>query len=360
MACALSILVLASNAQREQVAYAAPPGNEEEADSDKAIFAAISQHPKTLILSGNKISPTGTQALSQFSELTSLSVRSCPHFSLNNIKNLKRLRILSVENVNLADSISELEAFPLLQSLELSGAGITDSSLVHVNKLQTLLRLDLRSCPISDAGVVQLRGLKNLKHIGLAETDAGDGSIAMLASNCPALTSLAVGRQATDDGVISICRLERLTDLALSNSRVTSTGVSKLQKLKTLHALSLAGGAISDSSLVALRGMPLNTLHCDGISRSPDGLIGVAHLQGIVYLSLTNSPYTDEDIRVLKQMPKLKFLWLDGTNVTKESLGLLRQFPSLVHVTLFRTKIDAVGADQLREDLFKKIPRGDQ
>lgn len=135
-----------------------------------------------------------------------------------------------------------LEYLPHLTSLDLTGAKITDATVVPLRRLTRLRSLNLAHTSVTAVAVWHLARLKNLENLDLG------------------------GTKVTDPALRSIAKFKRLKRLNLSGTLITSYGVHQLNKLRQLEDLDLSDTQIDDTALVRLPEMP--TLKRVDISRT--------------------------------------------------------------------------------------------
>ncbi len=147
-----------------------------------------------------------------------------------------------------------------------------------------------------------------------------------------ARVSLA-GTSATDDDLIFVANLVRLTDLAnttvlsldLADTDITDNGLVCLSKLSNLWILDLRGTEITDA-----------------------GLAHVTELTNLEELVLDDTSITGQSLEHLSNLPKLRTLRLQGTAIDDSSLASLHQLSSLENVMLAGTPITDTGVEHLR------------
>jgi internalin A len=278
-------------------------------DDGLRVLAGMTQLT-ALSLAGNRITDAGLKFLAGLTNLQQLDlsqtmwIQSYMQISddgLKNLSNLTGLRELSIGGlVNVTDAglkhlakLTELRnfsfagsavtsrniAFPHLQTLDFSGAQVTDATLSNIDQFQELQRLTLRytavtdatmgriakmkelrqltidSDYITDAGIAQLRGLPRLEHLQLRATQVSDASLRSL-TGIKSLTRLDLhgsgrpgvnhGQLFTMDGLLQLRDLPDLRELWISNLELPE-GYLGLRKLEQLRGLTLFFCNISDT-----------------------------------------------------------------------------------------------------------------
>lgn len=118
---------------------------------------------------------------------------------------------------------------------------------------------------------------------------------------------------------------DRITEVYLSHSRVTDTGLKDLEGLWNLNELYLLNTQISDAGLEHLKGLTsLRHLDLDSTLTTD---VGLEHLNGLTslrHLDLDSTHTTDVGLEHLKGLKNLVVLDLAETQTTIEGRGRLR------------------------------------
>ncbi|XP_074322867.1 uncharacterized protein LOC141659831 isoform X2 [Apium graveolens] len=169
---------------------------------------------------------------------------------------------------------SLLEVFKnTLEKIDLSGQSTVDLEwMAYLGAFTYLNSLNLAGCPkISSSAIWPIAGMKSLKKLNL--------------SRCPKIT---------DAGIKHLLSIPTLEELSISQTGVTSDGVSLLSSLKNLSLLDLGGLPVIDAALCSLQ-----------------------VLTKLQYLDLWGSEVSNVGASVLKMFPKLIFLNLAWSKVSK-------------------------------------------
>nr|XP_033494663.1 uncharacterized protein si:ch73-173p19.1 isoform X2 [Epinephelus lanceolatus] len=211
-----------------------------------------------------------------------------------------QLRLLSIKHTKVRD-VSALAEMSSVQTLNLDGTGVTESSLEHLATHPALSSLSLAGIPVAD-GNQALQIISGLK-----------------------LTQLTLpGRHSvTDSGLSFLSRLSLLSELDLTDyTQVTDQGVSQLSTMNRLKKLSLSNTQVTDAGLPSLRG-----------------------LQELQELCLDRTAVTSRGVaELITCLPHLQVLGLASTQVgdTVVRRGLIR-CKELVKLNLSRTRITDHG-----------------
>ena len=138
----------------------------------------------------------------------------------------------------------------------------------------------------------------------------------------------------------------------------TADGVSDLSALKTLgitdiHTLVLSGADINDVSMdgpAFLRGVLVLELSSTAVTDA--GMRKLARNTGLQELKLTNTRIGDSGLEVLKKVPLLERIYIDGApNITAHGLQTFRELRALKRLHLANTAVSATELAQLARDM---------
>ena len=203
------------------------------------------------------------------------------------------------------DPISHLELAELSQSLDASGAGITDlSGLQHCTNLTSL---NLKNNQIDD--ITLLTNLSNLTQLELSGNNISD------LSSLSRLTTLNQ-LELEDNSLTSIGDLKDLVQLqVLRLDKNQITEISSLSGLNQLIELSLSGNQIVDiSSLSRLTDLAKLHLYENEII----DLRPISDLTDLTRLSLSDNKITN--LSPLEKLTQLTHIYLDGNEVSDLSI----------------------------------------
>ena len=230
-----------------------------------------------------------------------------------------------------------------LQMLSLRDSTAGDEQLTHVGRLSGLRILDLHKTPITDAGIEHLRGLKRLQVIKLSAFrvakkgfGVGDGAMAVLA-DLPEIQSIA-GRltKVTDLGLEHLRRAESLRSLDLSGTQVSDAGMKHLADLPNLEHLSLS-------------------VYDEGANITDEGLRTVGQLKRLKTLSLSGTKITDDGLHYLSGLTSLEDLNIDKTKVTQAGLVHLKPLTALRDLRFYQTINDEGAANLAQLKSLRKL-----
>ncbi len=334
-----------------------------------------------------------------------------------------RVTIVSPQGMEQAD-IATTDALPsedfLVRAINLSGAqAVDDSALVKLRELTGLESLILSGTGVTDAGVAQLAGCKALRSLTLSDTNITAVGIAALArlpalrqlflartpldreavkvvSSLPGLTHLSLqGVRLEDSDVALLKRLENLQSLDLSNTPLTDDAVEHLARLTKVQSLNLQGTKLTDeageklgaalgpgrvisdppnrqrlaarwivmnSGTVELATGPLTKLQplppkaCEVVAidlgslrglRPDDIVMHVSACTGLRRLNLSETAIGNDDLQMLAALPELTSLSLAKTSIRDNGLKHLAAHTKLQSLDLTSTHVTGSGLAEL-------------
>lgn len=352
--------------------------------------------------------------------------------SLAHLKGWTKLKHLDLRDTLITDSsFDTLKNFPNLRYLAISGTLIRDAGLANLKHFQQLEELRLgwataggsrqgqRYVPqVTDAVIEQFKSLPKLRRVVLERpgpglTDAGLKTLGDLhlevlqPENSSSAALFLVGPGITDSGLIHLKELAKLDGLSLNNTQVTDAGLMHLKDIPGLEKLDIGGtqSRLTDAGLAQLKAIPgLTKLSLNGFTNAwvylkdlpnlrdlslrsdspprttpsiPDtGLVHLKEMTKLKKLFLTGIQVSDGGVAHLKQMTnletlifaaedisdaglvhlcdmtKLKELYLDGSKVTDAGLPSLARLRALNSLDLSRTKVTDAGMEHL-----SRLPR---
>jgi len=138
-----------------------------------------------------------------------------------------------------------------------------------------------------------------------------------------------------DSDLLELAALPQLTELDLSETRITDIGFQYLKGLKNVARVNLYyAEQIGDGALAAMRDWKqLRELNLRGTKVTDLGLVHLAGLP-IESLDVGFSLFTDNGFDHLVNLPQLKKLAVGGNKVTDVGLNSLRLLPSLTDLDL--------------------------
>jgi len=223
-----------------------------------------------------------------------------------------------------------------IEVLNCRDGDVSNEGLAHIGRLVGLRMLNLQSTPITDVGGKQLAGLKKLQFINLE--------------------AFAVNKKGFGVGDATMKVLSELPELErvwLRDTKVTDAGVAELCKAKTITDLDLSGTAVSDVGLLYLKPLPrLENLRLgvyrEGAKITDEGLKTVGEMTRLKFLDLSGTKITNDGLLHLKELKRLTRLCLEDTKVTEAGLENLEPLTALEDLRLYLGRsVTDVGAEHL-------------
>jgi len=229
----------------------------------------------------------------------------------------------SSENGFAGDSLlAAVASFEKLQELTVDGDSVTDEGLKHLAGLRELTSLTLSSSQITGEGLAHLTSLKNLRVLSI---DSGPEQIATGLSPLAALENLRILELGPVTGA-AFRELPTLPEWAglVVETKLLDDDLKTIGQFKSLEYLTLIP---PDRGKSQLRG---------------HGLRFLAGLNKLQEIAARDHPLTDDGLAQLPPLPKLKTLWLVGTQVHGEVLSNLRKMPALEKIALIGAPVTSL------------------
>ncbi|KAG7231193.1 hypothetical protein INR49_012024 [Caranx melampygus] len=283
---------------------------------------------------------------------------------LQQVWSVSVILLMNLLNIFCPDSgLSILSSLVKLQYLNLASCSkLTDSCLQHIrgwafltltNKgLKNLCFLSLDQTKVSDAGMVlYLQSAPScLSQLSLNQTAVTEATLGVLPTCVPQLRLLSIKQTKVED-VSALAELLSLQTLNLDGTGVTEASLKYLATLPALSSLSLAGIPVADGNhaLQIISGLKLTHLTLPGRhSVNDSGLSFLSDLTLLSELDLTDyTQVTDQGVKQLSNMLRLKKLSLSNTQVTDAGLPSLRGLQELQELCLDRTAVTSRGVADL-------------
>ncbi len=264
--------------------------------------------------------------------LKQIFLNDCPSLTLEGLSALCSLPLERLEvDESAADDtlIQQLMSISSLTHLSLSGCpGITDSSLLHFEKMPQLESLDLSNASITDAAV----------------NFASSNLSTLYLNHCPL----------SAESIVALSHAKKLKHLYLSGSGLTDPHCNALSKLTALETLDLSGCPnMTENNLVTL----LQSIQFKDLALPPlplsKKLLELLSLQGqLSSLDLTGCTNVDaESLEVLIPLNNLNSLAIKGANITLKECKVLAQMTQLDKLNLDSKKINDACIEVLNENL---------
>jgi len=226
-----------------------------------------------------------------------------------------------------------------------------DACMPHVACLTGLRVLDLGNTSITSAGMQHATALKNLQWLRPPPLldDAGMAHIAQL----PSLTNLYLSEnRLTNAALQHLSKLGSLTELCLGGGRITDDGLVHLAQVPQLRFLMLWGKGFTNGGFARLKDIPkLEALNLGGFEWVGDaGLAHLAEIPGLQEIDLYHATrITDNGVAYLKKLRNLRKLTINDSQVTDAGLAHVKEIKMLESLSLPGKDITDVGFRHLAQ-----------
>ena len=188
------------------------------------------------------------------------------------------LRKLNVDgNTGFTDEgLNAVADLNFLEDLELSATGITDDGFDSIAQLPKLQRLWLHRTPVTSKGLARLRPLHSLRMLSIMFTNVEDQDLSPIGElrglevllldytqvrgpglaalgGLPKLERLHLRGCDLQDGS-GLSQLRQITELSITDARVSPGVLAHIQDMSKLRTLYLEGSSLSDEQLAELAG----------------------------------------------------------------------------------------------------------
>jgi hypothetical protein len=254
-----------------------------------------------------------------------------------------------------------------LEEVDLAGAPVDNASAAALLAAPEMRIVRLDDTPIDDTALASSTGAgPQLAELYLSRTSIGDRGLAFL-DGAPHLTALGLGHTAIGDaGLARVARLADLRTLVLSAAGVRADALTALGALHalerlyldetaadddvlealapahdTLRVLHLAGSAVSDNGIAALRALRELRELTVGDTRMHTAIADLSGWPRLRTLALVGLPFTDAELPTLAAHAAL--VWLDLTATDVRDPSALAALPRLRTLGLQQVKLSPAG-----------------
>lgn len=161
---------------------------------------------------------------------------------------------LNLDYSNVDDAmLMELPELSRLETLRLSSTRVTDHGLQSLSRFPNMMSLWLMENEIDGPGLAQLRHVPKLASLKV-QTRRGDEVLPHL--EClRELRMLSICAPLTNDGMVRLSKLPKLSYLSLMGTDVRACGIAHLAGCAKLSELRFDGGLIDDSDIESIAGL---------------------------------------------------------------------------------------------------------
>jgi hypothetical protein len=157
------------------------------------------------------------------------------------------------------------------------------------------------------------------------------------------------GRDVTDAALEHLRRFPELEYLALPETAVTPSGISRLRGFN-LVGLEVLRSPVSPPFYVQVAALPkLKVLKMIQTGTTDECLIELARLPELEVLDLSNCPISAEGVGHLVTLKNLRVLSLYATNVNDNCIDHLRKMPRLEQIDVEHTRVSSRGVSDLHD-----------
>ncbi len=155
--------------------------------------------------------------------------------------------------------------------------------------------------------------------LDLSQTEASDNDLKQLSGDAfRKVRYLSLrGTHVSDEGLQYLKGLP-LKTLVLEETEISGSGFDVLRTLP-LESLVLEDTAVDDYGLEKLKGSSITTLDLTRTQVSDEGMVHIRELP-VISLKLYSTRITNAGLQYLEGLPKLKTLFITGTQVTDEGV----------------------------------------
>ncbi|MBS1957161.1 MAG: protein kinase [Cyanobacteria bacterium SZAS-4] len=258
---------------------------------------------------------------------------------------------VSLENSNAkGPGLAYLIRYPL-DFLSLNDASITDRAFLEIKHMKKLNQLQVDNVSLTDAAFSNLEDLP-LERLSVRLNRIHDEALKNIA-RIRTLKHLQCGKndQLTAKGYSELKSLPNLQNLDLLDNPIDVKAAKAIGQLK-ISSVNLTNTSINDEALKELCAMPYLHNICLGDCKSVSGA-GMKYLANLPELDTVNlegaKNITDRDVEFIKACPKLKTLDLRDTDVTDKAMEWIGN-TNIKTLYLLRDNITDRGLTYLLKD----------
>ena len=246
------------------------------------------------------------------------------------------------------DGLSALASLPKLKALQIYKSDVPPDAFAALPKLTHLTYLSLGDYPVTDeilcyAG--QIRGLKTFDHTRSEITPAG---FSKFLNGVESLEQLTLFGDFVDDAAMKrIGEMKEMKRFWTDSKKITTAGWIHLAGLTKMQDLSLSNTGFGDDDLRVVEGMnDLKSLGLNKTNITDAGMPSLAGLTKLHDLGFEGTKVTDKGMAALKGMTELENLYVGMTDVTAKGLEVV---PRKERMQMMRAGNGAMTAKQLDE-----------
>jgi Leucine Rich repeat len=148
----------------------------------------------------------------------------------------------------------------------------------------------------------------------------------------------------SNNGLVHLKNIPRLTHLTLKNTKISNEGIFHLRKLENLISLNLEGLSITDKTLKNLKELRnLKYLVLKSTNIKGTGFKNISSKFSLIYLNLSETSVSNDGLKIISNMKTIQTLNLSKSKITNKGLKYLSNIISLKYLNLSNTNIDTKG-----------------
>jgi hypothetical protein len=226
----------------------------------------------------------------------------------------------------IGDACGDVTVAPGMKiGLKLSFAGFQDLSFLKRMDVSVMTRFEATRMDFDDTAAANLQNLKELQILDLNNTEIDDQALKYIGS-LKHLQWLNVGStNATGKGLTYLSGLSHITDFSMMYCNMADADLELLRAMP-LTALRLSGSDIADKALEPVGKMKdLKALRLARNKRITDkGIAYLAKLSKVTELDLSDTAVTPACAQYVRQMGKLKHLYISYHSYTPAQIAAFR------------------------------------
>ncbi len=235
-------------------------------------------------------------------------------------------------------------AFPVVSTRKREPSEREKKLLVGIDRLPMLDTVILNNFSLSDEEINQFARIKILRSLTLVDCRLPAGGLEAL-SRAKRLNLLSLKNSEVED-LDGISKLQSLKGLVLASMTIHKPlPLADIAKLSNLELLDLQSEHITDNDLTTLLPLEkLNRLNLSACLITSRGCKIISQMKNLNHLVLDWTPtITDEAVKYLTRLPKLRTLHLNITGITDASLLEMEKMPELQNIEVGQTGITKEG-----------------
>lgn len=240
-----------------------------------------------------------------------------------------------------------------MSGLMLASKQITSEVLKPFENHKSIAEITINSSKVDDQIVDDLIAMPRLTKISLGQARISDEGMQRL---CKGLAehdqiqslSLSQCSELSNQALREVGRLKGLKQLSLlDDAGITGDAFEYVGRAKDLKSLRLTGTVLGEGDLELIEHLDLDRLHLQRVSLSDEVVAKVAEsFPELTQIGLVESGVTDESMKSLAKLRKLKTIYITGTKVTGEGLQYLNALSELKSVYASRSEVNPAAIKQ--------------